>query len=89
LSQIVAGVAKTSIKSLHNFCPSPQIAIPLPTQTSNNACHCKTRSLTIKIYKIMKQNEKNIQKDQELTKEELENVNGGGKHLNIRRGHGV
>ena len=25
----------------------------------------------------MKQNEKNIQKDQELTKEELENVNGG------------
>jgi len=37
----------------------------------------------------MKQNEKNIQKDQELTKEELENVNGGGKHLNIRRGHGV
>ena len=26
----------------------------------------------------MKQNEKNIQKDQELTKEELEQVNGGG-----------
>ena len=25
----------------------------------------------------MKQNEKNIQKDQELTKEELEQVNGG------------
>jgi len=26
----------------------------------------------------MKQNEKNSQKDQELTKEELEQVNGGG-----------
>ncbi len=26
----------------------------------------------------MKQNEKNIQKDQKLTKEELEQVNGGG-----------
>ena len=26
----------------------------------------------------MEQNEKNIQKDQELTKEELEQVNGGG-----------
>ncbi len=25
----------------------------------------------------MKQNEKNVQKDQELTKEELEQVNGG------------
>ena len=24
-----------------------------------------------------------------LSMEELENVNGGGKHLNIRRGHGV
>ena len=26
----------------------------------------------------MEQNEKNVQKDQELTKEELEQVNGGG-----------
>ena len=31
-----------------------------------------------KIYTIMKQNEKNSQKAQELTKEELEQVNGGG-----------
>ena len=29
-------------------------------------------------FKIMKQNEKNSQKAQELTKEELEQVNGGG-----------
>ena len=29
----------------------------------------------------MKQNEENIQKDQELTKEELEQVNGGGGFL--------
>ena len=28
----------------------------------------------------MKQNEENRQKAQELTKEELENVNGGGDH---------
>ena len=31
----------------------------------------------LKIYTIMKQNEKNSQKAQELTKEELEQVNGG------------
>ena len=29
LSQIVAGVAKTSVKSLHNFCPPSHIALPL------------------------------------------------------------
>ena len=32
-----------------------------------------------KIYKIMKQNEENSQKAQELKKEDLENVNGGKK----------
>ena len=29
LSPITIPVATTSIKSLHNFCPSPQIALPL------------------------------------------------------------
>jgi bacteriocin-like protein len=33
--------------------------------------------LTLKFNTIMKQNEKNSQKAQELTKEELEQVNGG------------
>jgi len=49
----------------------------------------KTRSLTIKNYKIIKQ--MNEMSARALTMEELENVNGGvrGKHLNIRRGHGV
>ena len=32
----------------------------------------------------MKQNEKNIQKDQKLTKEELEQVNGGLKEIVIK-----
>jgi len=32
-----------------------------------------------KIYKIMKQNEENSQKAQELKKEDLENVNGGAR----------
>ena len=47
----------------------------------------KTRSLTIKNYKIMTQ--MNEMSARALSMEELENVNGGGKHLNIRRGHGV
>ena len=33
----------------------------------------------------MKQNEKNCQKPQELTKEELEQVNGGGNNKKRRR----
>ena len=33
----------------------------------------------------MEQNEKNSQKDQELTKEELEQVNGGGSHQILPR----
>ncbi len=37
----------------------------------------------------MKQNEKNIQKDQELTKEELEQVNGGLKIIVIKTPKGT
>ena len=33
--------------------------------------------------------QKNEMSARALSMEELENVNGGGKHLNIRRGHGV
>jgi len=55
LSQSSAPVATTFGKNQQAICPPPKTALPLPTQTSNNACHCKTRSLTIKNYKIMKQ----------------------------------
>ena len=75
LSQINPPVATTSGQKSVNVCPSPQIALPLPLQTSNNACHCKTRSLTIRIYKIMTQ--KNEMSARALSMEELENVNGG------------
>ena len=34
-------------------------------------------------------NQMNEMSARALSMEELENVNGGGKHLNIRRGHGV
>ena len=87
LSQITNPVATTSGQKSANVCQPPKNALPLPTQTSNNACHCKTRSITIKNYKIMKQ--MNEMSARALSMEELENVNGGGKHLNIRRGHGV
>ena len=75
LSQSSAPVATTSGQKSVNVCPPPKNALPLPTQTSNNACHCKTRSLTIKNYKIMKQ--MNEMSARALTMEELENVNGG------------
>ena len=75
LSQITNPVATNSGQKSANVCQPPKNALPLPTQTSNNACHCKTRSLTIKIYKIMTQmNEMSVCA---LTMEDLENVNGG------------
>ena len=45
-------VATTSGQKSANVCQPPKNALPLPTQTSNNACHCKTRSLTIKIIRL-------------------------------------
>ena len=88
LSQSSAPVATTSGKKSVNVCPPPKNALPLPTQTSNNACHCKTRSLTIKNYKIMTQKKQNSQKAQELAMEVLDQVNGGillSKHLLPKR----
>ena len=52
LSQSSSVVATTSGQKSVNVCPPPKNALPLPTQTSNNACHCKTRSLTIKIIRL-------------------------------------
>jgi hypothetical protein len=43
LSQSSSVVATTSGQKSANVCPLPQNAIPLPTQTSNNACHCKNK----------------------------------------------
>ncbi len=47
LSQSSSVDATTSGQKSANVCPLPQNAIPLPTQTSNNACHCNARALTM------------------------------------------
>jgi hypothetical protein len=79
VSQIDCRVACSPDENQQKVCFVRNIVVSLQCQkeTTTFLRHQLIISQTFKKLKIMKQNEKNSQKAQELTLEELEQVNGG------------
>ena len=83
MSLIAGSVVTTSGKRLRNVCPPPKNAIPLRCDLHLHSQKL-INSINIKIIRIMTQ--KDEMSARALTMEEMENVNGGKRHIPL---HGV